>query len=93
MAALRIAGDISYVVDEDEAVILDRRSGHYFGLNRSATTGFILLLAHSKASAIERYRDQYRLAREWAEHDIYCLIDLLLERGIVQYGEMRNMPS
>jgi hypothetical protein len=70
---------------DGEAVLLDLRTGTYFGLNEVGTTAWELLRAGTTVGKmVEAVVARFEVERGTAESDLHELLDALLERGLVR---------
>ncbi len=84
-STIRIPSDVLYRDLEGEAVILDLKTGTYFGLNEVGTRMWALLAEHGQARpAYDRMLDEYDVPAEQLEHDLLALISDLAERNLLQ---------
>lgn len=81
--ALTVAPDVMFRQLDDEAVLLDLKSGTYFGLNDVGARTWELILEHGRLS---RVRDallrEYAVGREAVERDLLALAAQLVARQL-----------
>ena len=81
---LTIAPDVMFRHLNDEAVLLDLKSGTYFGLNDVGARTWQLVLEHGRLSRVlEALLDEYAGAREVVERDLLELAQQLAARKLV----------
>lgn len=81
---LTIAPDVMFRHLNDEAVLLDLKSGTYFGLNDVGARTWQLVLEHGKLSRVlDALLDEYAGAREAVERDLLELAAQLVARKLV----------
>lgn len=69
---------------DGEAVLLDLRSGHYFGLNPTAARMWSLLKDGVTPEKIVRtITDEFAVAEARAQQDVERFVETLLERGLI----------
>lgn len=82
----KVRADLAHRTIDDEQVILDLRSGIYFGLNASAT---ILWNSLSSAPAsvgklAALLRRQFAIDLKTARHDTRAWVNQLVDRGLLE---------
>jgi len=83
--SLRIRPDVVFRQLDDETVLLDLKSGTYFGLNTVGTRIWQLLGAQAKLSGIlETLAGEYDTERDELERDLLALANELCERGLTE---------
>ena len=78
---------------EGEAVILNLKSGTYFGLNEVGTRIWALIPEHgSLRKVFEALKEEYEVPPETLENDLLELVDQLQAKGLVSLAppEGRN---
>jgi Coenzyme PQQ synthesis protein D (PqqD) len=70
---------------QGESVLLDLKSGVYFGLDTVGTRIWTLLQAQSDLQAVlEELLREYEVTEETCASDLLNLVSLLAEKGLVQ---------
>jgi PqqD family protein of HPr-rel-A system len=88
MAMIRFVDTLSVSKVDDELVLLDSRTGTYFGLNAVGARVFELLSADpSKADAIQVLLGEFDVTEERLRADIDRLLADLKEKGLVETDE------
>ena len=68
---------------EDEAVLLDLKSGKYFGLNDVGARAWQLILEHGSLSRVlQRLQEEYDIEAEVVERDLLALAGQLVSRKL-----------
>jgi hypothetical protein len=81
--ALTIAPDVMFRHLNDEAVLLDLKSGTYFGLNDVGARTWHLILEHGRLSRVlEVLLREYAADRDIVEHDLLALAAQLVARQL-----------
>jgi hypothetical protein len=81
---LTIAPDVMFRHLSGEAVLLDLKSGTYFGLNDVGARTWQLVLEHGKLSRVlDALLDEYAGARDVVERDLLELAGQLVARKLV----------
>ena len=81
--ALTIAPDVMFRHLNDEAVLLDLKSGTYFGLNDVGARTWQLILEHGRlADVLDALLDEYAGEREVVERDLMELATQLVARQL-----------
>lgn len=81
--ALTIAPDVMFSHLNDEAVLLDLKSGKYFGLNDVGARTWQLILEHGRLSRVlEALLEEYEGARDAVERDLMELATELVRRQL-----------
>jgi hypothetical protein len=96
MVESRVSLDCSASIDEDnvvsrelegETVILDLKTGTYFGLNPVGTRIWALIQQHgSLRKVFEELQTEYEVSSETLESDLLQLVDQLSAKGLVSLG-------
>jgi hypothetical protein len=82
---LRIRPDVVFRQLDDEAVLLDLKSGTYFGLNTVGTRVWQLLGDHVALSTVlETLAGEYDVDRDELERDLLSLSRELCDRGLTE---------
>ena len=82
---LRIRPDVVFRQLDDEAVLLDLKSGTYFGLNTVGTRVWQLLVARTALSnVLDTLVDEYDVERAELECDLLSLSQELCTRGLTE---------
>lgn len=85
--ALTIAPDVMFRHLNDEAVLLDLKSGTYFGLNDVGARTWQLILEHGRLSRVlEALLQEYAGEREVVERDLMALATQLVARQLAATG-------
>lgn len=72
---------------DGEMVLLDLRSGRYFGLNATAARVWDMLKAQTDADVMaQTLVDEFEVTTERAEADIHAFVSVLVERGLASYA-------
>ncbi len=80
---VRPAEGILVTVAQDEAVILDSNSNHYYGLNKSGTQMWQAAMeADTLAAALDRLAGVYSVERERLKAGLLELISDLVSKGL-----------
>jgi hypothetical protein len=83
--ALRIRPDVVFRQLDDEAVLLDLKSGTYFGLNTVGTRVWQLLGEQATLSnVLDTLAGEYDVARDELERDLLSLSQELCARGLTE---------
>lgn len=81
--ALTIAPDVMFRHLNDEAVLLDLKSGRYFGLNDVGARTWQLILEHGQLSRVlAALQQEYAVERDAGERDLLELAGQLVERQL-----------
>jgi hypothetical protein len=81
---LTIAPDVMFRYLNDEAVLLDLKSGTYFGLNDVGARTWQLILEHGRLSRVlEALLEEYAVERDAGERDLLELAGQLVARKLV----------
>ena len=68
---------------EDEAVLLDLRSGMYFGLNDAGARAWQLIVEHGALSLVlATLVDEYAVERDVVTRDLLALVEQLVARKL-----------
>jgi hypothetical protein len=80
---LTIAPDVMFSHLNDEAVLLDLKSGKYFGLNDVGARTWQLILEHGRLSRVlEALLEEYAGERDAVERDLMALAAELVARHL-----------
>jgi hypothetical protein len=83
--ALNVPEDVLSRELDGEAVLLDLRSGHYFGLNATGSRVWTLLKEGKNTDDIARALvDEFDVELDRALVDARAFIDMLFERGLIR---------
>jgi len=79
-----VAGDrVLFRQLKDEAVLLDLKSGTYFGLNEVGARVWQLILEHTDlARVLSALQDEFAVEPEVAERDLLALASQLVDRRL-----------
>jgi hypothetical protein len=94
--SLVVDADVLFRQLDDEAVLLDLKSGTYFGLNDVGTRAWQLIVEHGALSRVlEIMLDEYEAERAVIENDLLELGRELVSRGLaaVQPPDAANVPT
>jgi hypothetical protein len=81
--ALTIAPDVMFQHLNDEAVLLDLKSGTYFGLNDVGARTWQLILEHGRLSRVlEALLQEYAVDKGAGERDLLELAEQLVSRQL-----------
>jgi len=81
---IRAAQDVVFRDLSGEAVLLNLRTGIYFGLNPSGTRMWQLLLeTGDREKTLARIKDEYDVDDSSLRRDLDALIQQLLEKGLL----------
>lgn len=81
--ALTVAPDVMFRHLDDEAVLLDLKSGTYFGLNDVGARAWQLILEHGRLSRVlDALLQEYDADRGAVERDLLALADQLVARQL-----------
>ena len=84
MQLLVIPDDVIFKVLENEAVLLNLKTGTYFGLNETGTRIWKLIEEHGHLEIVRRHMlDEFDVSEETLEGDMQALLSELLERGLL----------
>ena len=76
--------DVVFTVVDDEAVLLDQKSGQYFGLDNVGTHMWSLLTEHGQLAPVyEAFLAKYDVNEEQLEQDLIQFVDELVERELL----------
>ena len=82
--SLVVDGDVLFRQLDDEAVLLDLKSGTYFGLNDVGARTWQLILEHGVLSRVlDALVGEYAAEREVIERDLLALARQLVTRQLV----------
>ena len=83
---LRLSEHAHHVRMDDQVIVADMRSGHYFGLDGIAARMWELIEKHSLSpdAVVERLHSEYDVSVEVLRQDIGELLRDLLRRGLVE---------
>ena len=81
--ALMVAPDVMFRQLDDEAVLLDLKSGIYFGLNGVGARTWELILEHGRLSEVrDALLREYEVDRNSVERDLLALAAELVARQL-----------
>jgi len=84
-SSVRIAPDVIYRDLEDEAVLLDLKTGTYFGLDPMGTRMWHLLEENGSLQLVaQRITEQYDVTADVCERDLREFVERLREKGLVE---------
>ena len=79
---------------DGEAVLLDLRSGHYFGLNSTGSRVWAALKDGKEAEQIaEGIVEEFDVDLDRALADTRAFIDMLFERGLIRRADPRTTTA
>ena len=82
--ALTIAPDVMFQHLNDEAVLLNLKSGTYFGLNEVGARAWQLILEHRRLRhVLDVLQNEYDAEPEAVERDLLALAEQLVNRQLV----------
>lgn len=85
MVPMNIPEDVLSRELDGEAVLLDLRSGRYFGLNGTGARVWAFLKEGLEREAIaEKLTDEFEVDLERARADVDVFITALMERGLIR---------
>jgi hypothetical protein len=85
---IRVPATVSTSVLDDELVILDERTGKYFGLNKVGSSIFAAIKeTGSEEEAVARLVREFDAPAERIEADVRAFVLTLVERGLAERGE------
>lgn len=85
MESIRVPSHIHYTVTEDTMVLMDTRSGRYFGLDEIATRFWQLLIEHGeREGAIRQLEQELMASRERLATDLDAFLASCRNRGLLQ---------
>ena len=91
---LRIPDDVLFRILDDEAVILNRATGVYFGLDDVGTRVWQLMSEHgSTDKVVEGLLAEYDVEEIQCRRDLNQLIRQLIEKGLVRVDAEETAPS
>jgi hypothetical protein len=80
-----VAPDVLVQETLDESVLLNIRTGQYFGLNAVGSRMWTTLTTSSSLrAACEALKDEYDIEAERLEHDVLSLVGKLTEAGLLE---------
>jgi coenzyme PQQ synthesis protein D (PqqD) len=79
----RIRDHVTFTKTEDEAVLLDEKSGRYWQLNSSATLALSALLDGGREAAVRALTKRFAVDEARAESDITAMLRQLTSAGLV----------
>lgn len=81
---IRHAADVLFTALGEESILLDLKSGTYFGLNEVGSRIWQLIPTHGRLDAIrDRLIEEYEVQADRAWQDLETLVVELLRRGLV----------
>ena len=84
---LTLSEHAHHVRMDDQIIVADMRSGHYFGLDGVGARVWELLDRRATRSGIiERLLAEYEVSRDVLERDVESLLQDLLDRRLVERG-------
>ncbi len=84
MKILKRNNDFIFKKVKNESVLLNAKTGDYFGLNEVGTDFYMLIDGKiSMDEIIEKIMDDYNVNKEVLQKDIGELVDKMLEKGIL----------
>jgi Coenzyme PQQ synthesis protein D (PqqD) len=87
-SAVAVSDDAVFRVLEGEAVILNLKTGTYFGLNEAGTRIWSLIQEHGSLRRVfEVMQQEYQVAPQELETDILDLVDQLHSKGLVNLAQ------
>jgi hypothetical protein len=87
-ARVRVPEDVLYRELASETVLLDARSGTYFGLDPTGTRMWSLLAEHGRIRpAYEILLKEYDVSEADLQRDLLDLVDKLASHGLLQVDE------
>lgn len=90
----QLAEDVSLTDVDDEIVLLDLKSGQYFGLDAIGSLLLKDLLAQgSLARASDSLAAQYNVDAATVLQDTKELIEQLLSKGLIELAQQTECPS
>lgn len=85
--SIRVNDDVVFRNLSGEAVLLNLRTGTYFGLNASGTRMWDLLLeTGDQEKTLDRLKNEYDADGSRLTDDLQAFVRLLLEKGLLQGG-------
>ena len=91
---LRLAEHVHYVRMDDQVIVADMRSGHYFGLDGIGARLWELIEEHLGPEAIvQRLYSEYEVSVEVLRQDVGELLRDLLRRGLVEQKPNRTSSA
>jgi hypothetical protein len=82
---LKIAGDIRFVVIEDQAILLDSKHGIYLGLDEIGTAIWHKIEDGATLDEIcDRLFKEYEVSRDVLACDIQTFVGQLKEKGLIE---------
>jgi len=85
MEKVRIPSHIHFTLTEDTMVIMDTRSGRYFGLDETATRFWQLLIEQGEREEIlRRLEREFMASRERLATDLDAFLAGCRDRGLLQ---------
>jgi hypothetical protein len=85
MESIRVPSHIHYTVTEDTMVLMDTRSGRYFGLDEIATRFWQLLIEQEeREKTLRQLEQELMVPRERLETDLKAFLAGCQDRGLLQ---------
>jgi hypothetical protein len=79
-----IPDDVVFEVLDDEAVLLNLKTGIYYGLNDTGTRIWKLIEEHGDIDTVRRRMlEEFEVSQETLEGDLLALLPELLDRGLL----------
>ena len=88
MVTIKIAEDVVFQELDGEAVLLNMRTGIYFGLNAVGTRIWQLLSEHGEVQTVTTMLlDQYNVSEDQLRNHLSDFIEKLKSKGLVEVRE------
>lgn len=85
---VRARQDVVFRELGEEMVLLNLRTGIYFGLNETGTRMWTLLMELKEpARVLHALEEEYAVSRTQLENDLRSLLDVLREKGLIEVDE------
>lgn len=85
---IRAAPDVVFRELGGEMVLLNLKSGLYFGLNETGTQMWTLLMQlHEPGRVVAALEQEYAVSRAQLESDLRALLSALREKGLIEVDE------
>lgn len=83
--SLVVEADVLFCDLGGEAVLLNQKTGKYFGLDAVGTRMWELIRQHGRLEQVYlSLLDEYDVSEDQLEHDLVCFVEELVDRGILR---------
>jgi hypothetical protein len=84
---IRVSDDVLFQELQDESVLLDLKSGTYFGLDAVGTRMWQLIVEHKRLDAVaQAIAAEYEVSEARCTEDLLSLVTRLGDQGLVTIG-------